>query len=74
LGGLTARVTSPDPSRLEVVAGRDTVTFVPLPANSQVTSDDTFTVMADDRAPIDLSQLQWTLGAQQPPTRRRAVH
>ncbi len=72
LGGLTATVTSPDPSRLEVVAGRDTVTFVPLPANSQVTSDDTFTVMADDLAPIDLSQLQWTLGAKQP-ARRRAV-
>jgi streptogramin lyase len=70
---LTATLTSADPSRLEVVAGRDTVTFVPLPANSQVTSDGTFTVVADDAAPMDVSQLKWTLRAKQPAGRRRAV-
>jgi len=73
LNALTATLSSADPSRLEVVAGRDTVTFVPLPANSQVTSGDTFTVMADDTAPIDFSQLQWTLRAQQLPARRHAT-
>jgi streptogramin lyase len=70
---LTATLSSADPSRLEVMAGRDTVTFVPLPANRQVTSDDTFTVLADDAAPVDFSQLQWTLRVKNPPARRRAV-
>jgi hypothetical protein len=73
LDALTATLTSADPSRLEVVAGRDTVIFVPLPANSQVTSDDTFTVIADDAAPMDASQLKWTLRAKRPAGRRRAV-
>lgn len=72
--GLSAKLSSGDPSRLEVVAGRDSLTFATLPANSQVLSDDTFTVVSDDAASIDFSPLQWTLHAKSPVARRRAAH
>lgn len=72
--GVTATLSSGDPSRVGVVTGRDSLTFVSLPANSQVLSGDTFTIVSDDTASLDFSTLQWTLHATSPIVRRRAVH
>ena len=61
LEAVTAIVTSLNPSIVQVVAGQDTLQFAPVPANSQVTSSNTFTLQIDDNVPADFSQLQWTL-------------
>ncbi|MGB7718302.1 MAG: hypothetical protein WBL65_00290, partial [Bryobacteraceae bacterium] len=61
LQAVTAIVTSLNPSIVQVAAGQDTLQFAPVPANSQVTSSNTFTLQIDDNVPADFSQLQWTL-------------
>ncbi len=60
LEAVTAIVTSLNPSILLVAAGQDTLQFAPVPANSQVTSSNTFTLQIDNNVSVDFSQLQWT--------------
>src|ERR1700736_1855787 len=60
LGAVTATVTSLDPFTIRVVAGQDTLQFSPVPANSQVTSSNTFAVQMDTTAQLDPSKLQWS--------------
>src|ERR1019366_994491 len=61
LEAVTAIVTSLNPSIVQVAAGQDTLQFASVPANSQVTSSNTFTLQIDSNVPVDFSQLQWTL-------------
>jgi len=58
---LSATVTSLNTSYVQVLAGQDTLQFPPVPANSQVTSINTFTLQIEGALPVDFSQLQWTL-------------
>ena len=59
-GTVTATVTSVDPFSVRVVPGQDTLQFAPVPANSQTTSSNTFTIQVDQTVPFDFSKLQWT--------------
>ena len=59
LSPLIARLTSLDPSRVQVM-GQGALSFAPAPANSQVTSSNTFTILTDPAVPLDFSKLQWT--------------
>src|SRR5664280_633234 len=58
LEAVTAIVTSLNPT-VHVAAGQETLQFAPVPANSQVTSSNTFTLQIDFNVPVDFSQLQW---------------
>jgi uncharacterized protein YjdB len=58
LGVVAATVTSLDPS-IQPVSGQDTLQFASAPANSQVTSSNTFTLQVGS-TPVDFTQLQWT--------------
>jgi len=60
LGAVTATLTSLDPFTLRVVPGQGTLTFAPVPANSQVPSSNTFTILTDATVPVDFNKLQWT--------------
>src|SRR5438552_3231659 len=44
LGSVTATLTSADPFTVRTVPGQDTLQFAPVPANSHVTSSNTFTI------------------------------
>ncbi len=59
LQAVTATVTSLNTS-MQVVAGQNTLQFPSVPANSQVTSSNTFTLQIASTASVDFSQLQWT--------------
>jgi hypothetical protein len=67
-----ATLTSDDP-HLHIISGEDALRFQPVPANSQVTSRNTFTVATDGAAPVDFSRLKWTLQTTQSAPRRRAM-
>ena len=56
---LIARATSLDLSTVQVV-GQGELSFASAPANSQVASANTFTVLADPALPPDFSKLSWT--------------
>jgi len=58
LEAVTAIVTSLNPT-VHVAAGQDTLQFAAVPANSQVTSGNTFTLQIDFNVPVDFSQTQW---------------
>ncbi len=58
LGAVAATVTSLNAS-IQVVSGQDTLQFASVPANSQVTSTNTFTLQVSS-TPVDFTQLQWT--------------
>ena len=60
LGSLTATLTSLDPFTVRVVPGQGSLTFAPVPANGQVTSNNTFTILTDTAIPLDFTTLQWT--------------
>ncbi|MDQ2944766.1 MAG: PKD domain-containing protein, partial [Acidobacteriota bacterium] len=60
LGSATATLTSLDPFSVRVVPGQDTLKFAPVPANGQVTSSNTFTILVDRTVPFDFNKLQWT--------------
>jgi len=60
LGAVTATLTSLDPFTIRVVPGQGALNFAPVPANSQVTSSNTFTILADPTVPVDFNKLQWT--------------
>lgn len=59
LTAVTATLTTSDPS-VQVVPNRDTLNFAPVPANSQVASSNTFTILVDRSVPFDFSKLHWT--------------
>src|SRR5260370_30478652 len=59
LGSVTATVTGLDPFSIRVVPGADTLQFSAVPANSQVTSSNTFTIQVNPTVPVDFSKLQW---------------
>jgi hypothetical protein len=48
---------------LRVIDGRRNLHFLPVPANSQVTSLDTFQLIVDKNVPTDYSVLQWNFSA-----------
>jgi trimeric autotransporter adhesin len=58
LGAVAATVTSLNAS-IQVAPGQDTLQFTSVPANSQVTSSNTFTLQVSG-TPVDFTQLQWT--------------
>jgi hypothetical protein len=60
VSGATATLTSLDPFTVRVVPGQGILNFSPVPANSQVTSSNTFTVIANPSAPLNFSKLQWS--------------
>jgi hypothetical protein len=57
--GVTARVASLS-SSVQVVSGQDVLHFAPVPANSTVTSADTFTVLVDGSPSLDFTNLSWS--------------
>ena len=59
VSGLTATVTSTSPA-IQVVAGRNTIHFPPVPASGVATSSDTFTILIDTTQSFSLSSLQWS--------------
>jgi PKD domain. len=56
---LTATVVS-RVSSVQVVSGQGSLRFSPVPANSQVTSSNTFMILVDRSVPFDFANLQWT--------------
>ena len=60
LGSVTAKVSTVDPFTVRVVPGQDALQFSPVPANTQVTSLNTFTILTDSTVPFDSSKLQWS--------------
>ena len=52
-------MTTTAPS-VQLVPGQSTVHFAPVPANSNVMSNDTFTILIDRSVPFDFSFLQWS--------------
>lgn len=60
LGSVTATATTLDPVAIRLLPGQDTLTFSPIPANGQVTSKNSFTILVDASIPLDSSKLQWT--------------
>jgi hypothetical protein len=60
LGSVIATASSLNPYAIILAPGEDTLKFSPVPANSQVMSANTFTILVDPIVPFDFSQLQWT--------------
>ena len=56
---VTAGLTSPSPNMV-VIPGQNTLMFSPVPAQSTVTSQNTFTITVNRSVVVDLTQLQWT--------------
>src|SRR5258708_5234683 len=59
LGRVTAVASTMDPYALRVVPTQNSLSFTDVPANSQVTSANTFTVLVDQTVTPDFSKLQW---------------
>jgi hypothetical protein len=70
VGPMIARLTSLDTSSVQVM-GQGELSFEPAPANSQVTSSNTFTILTDPTVPLDFSKLNWTFHSRRsmPPRR-----
>jgi hypothetical protein len=58
-GSVTATMTVLDPFTVRAVPGQDTLNFAPVPANSQVTSSNTFTILVDRTAQFSWSKVRW---------------
>ena len=56
---VTATVSSPFAS-VQTVPGQTNLHFSPVPANSQVPSSNTFTILVDRTEPFDVTTLQWS--------------
>jgi hypothetical protein len=56
---VTATVSSSSPA-VQIVPGQTNLHFSPVPANSQVTSSNTFTILVDRTVPFDFKTLQWS--------------
>jgi hypothetical protein len=59
---VTATVSSRSP-RISVVPGQRNLHFSAVPANGGVASSDTFTILADNNAPFDPTDLHWSFTA-----------
>jgi hypothetical protein len=59
---ITATVSSLVPS-VQLVPGQMNLHFIPVPANSQVTSSNTFTILVDRSVDFTFSSLQWAFVA-----------
>lgn len=55
---LIARLSSLNPSSVQVV-GQGELNFASAPANSQIASSNTFTILTDPTVPVDFSSLSW---------------
>ncbi len=60
LASVVARVTSLNTLSFSTIPGEDTLDFSPVPASSQTTSQNTFTILVDRTVAFDFSSLQWT--------------
>src|ERR1035441_2528172 len=58
---VSATATSLNPSSFTMVSGQDTLSFASVPANTPVTSSNTFTLRVNRSVPFDFANLQWTL-------------
>ena len=55
-----ATATSLNPASFTMVTGQDTLSFAPVPANTPVTSSNTFTMRVNRTVPFDFANVQWT--------------
>ena len=60
LGSVTASVSSLDPFTMRTLPGTVQLNFAPVPANSQVTSSNTFILLVTGPVPPNFNNLQWT--------------
>jgi hypothetical protein len=60
LASVAATVTSLNTASFSTIPGEDTLEFSQVPANSQTTSQNTFTILVDRNVAFDFSNLQWT--------------
>lgn len=60
LASVTGTVNTLDPFTVRIAPGQNMLNFAPVPANSQVTSSNTFTVLMNAAQPLDPSKLVWT--------------
>ena len=63
LAAATGTASSLDPFAVRVAPGQDTLNFSPVPANSLVTSSNTFMVIVDSTVPWDFNKIQWSCKA-----------
>ncbi len=59
-GSVTATLASLDPFTIRIVPGQGTLDFAPVPANGDVTSSNTFTIITNAAVPLDVTKLKWT--------------
>ena len=59
-GSVTATLASLDPYTIRIVPGQGTLDFAPVPANADVTSSNTFTIITNAAVPLDVTKLKWT--------------
>ena len=57
---VTATVTSSTPNVVVTPGDQDTLLFAPVPAHTQIPSNNTFTILVDRTVPFDFSSLHWT--------------
>ena len=57
---VTAKLTTLNPFSFRTISGEDFLTFAPVPANSQVTSSNTFTILVDRTVTFSFNNLEWT--------------
>ena len=60
LGSVTATVSSLNIFSVRTVPGADTLTFAPVPGNSQTTSSGTFTLLVTTTQTFSFSNIQWS--------------
>ena len=60
LASVTATLASGNVFSFRTVPGQTTLTFAPVPANGQVNSTGTFTILVDRTQPFSFSNLIWT--------------
>ena len=57
---VTAAASTSNPFMVRIVPGSDTLTFAPVPANGQVASLNTFSVLVNPNVPFDSSSIQFS--------------
>ncbi len=60
LQSATASVSSADPTNIRVMPSASALNFTNVPANGQVTSSNTFTLLINSAVPLNTSKLSWT--------------
>src|SRR5579883_814574 len=60
LPAVTATLTSLNPSSFTTIPGQDKLNFAAVPANSQVLSNNTFTISVTRTVNFDFANLQWS--------------